>query len=113
MAGIIYESAKHATPLSSKQITKVRSRVRKDMERLLAMWIDNLNKSNMSNTQLNIMEKAKSLFNESRRVRVLPMRSSLQVVSGSTTFLPLVQTRWCQIILREVTINIEDDGKKR
>ena len=58
----IRESAKRATPLTSKSITKQRSSCMEEMERVLARWIEVLNRTRTPVRQAIIEKKAKSLY---------------------------------------------------
>ena len=59
----IISSAKTATPLSAKLATRHRPALMEDMERLLALWIDDIRgRENSPMTNTIIQEKAMSLY---------------------------------------------------
>lgn len=70
----IREFAKTATPLQSKQITKIRSPALVQMESLLSIWIENQNQRRMPLSKMVIQSKAVSIFNEIQKN--LPSSSS-------------------------------------
>ncbi|XP_017782514.1 PREDICTED: uncharacterized protein LOC108566903 isoform X3 [Nicrophorus vespilloides] len=63
----IRESAKRATPLSSKKITRKRSDLMEQMEKLVADWIDETLEAGSALTQAMIMARAKNIFDELKR----------------------------------------------
>lgn len=61
----IMASAKTATPLSAKLVTKHRPAIMEDMERLLALWIDDMrDREDSPMTNIAMQEKARSLFED-------------------------------------------------
>lgn len=61
----IIASAKHATPLSAKIVTKHRPAIMEDMERLLSLWVDDMcSRDDSPMTNKAIQEKALSLYED-------------------------------------------------
>ncbi|XP_018430489.1 PREDICTED: tigger transposable element-derived protein 1-like [Nanorana parkeri] len=63
----IKASIQHATPVSAAQTRYSRSKLLEKMEKLLSLWVHDLNKKNIPTTQAVITEKAKSIFEDLKK----------------------------------------------
>ncbi|XP_053572819.1 tigger transposable element-derived protein 1-like [Bombina bombina] len=63
----IKESVKHSTPVSAAQTRYTRCKLLEKMEKLLSLWVDDLNTKNIPMTQAVITDKAKSIFEELKK----------------------------------------------
>jgi len=79
----IRECAKIATPLQSKQLTKIRSSLMVKMESHLAIWIENQNQRRMPLSKMVIQNKALSIFNDIRKNSPSSSSENLEIFEAS------------------------------